>query len=216
MVVERLSNAKVEGILNRTLTHRFSKEIAALVTAQSAFADRVYNDVYSKPDRDKMNALPKGWLVEATSMNVRIGGSSWISLDFDGKRLPSALRLCQDGVTAGTAITRPVKAVHNGRIAAVYEATHALAIRYEKLQQEKSSLESQVEEARSKLRSVLRSFTTVGGLLKAWPELAPFVAAPVATNAPNTLPAIPLAQLNELLNLPVKKVSGKKVPAKAG
>ena len=55
------------------------------------------------------------------------------------------------------------------------------------------------------IETALNSVTTAAALVKAWPEVAPFVTA--ITPVERALPVLPVSSLNEMLKLPVKKAA---------
>lgn len=195
----RLTTADRESIAKGMLKHRFAKDAARLVKDRAAFALAVYEDIYKPKDRAAMEALPKGWLPEKDHIAVKFADkftqlpfSGCVSLGYDYRDLASV-----------EAINRRVIGKHANACAAVYEATHKLAIRYELLSQRRSAFKQELREAETQITAALGSVTTTNRLLELWPEASPFVAS-LGVKAATALPALPTDKLNAMLGLPVR------------
>lgn len=188
----RLTTDIRDTIAKRLLQHRFAKEYAALVSHRAALAVAFYNDIYKPKDRRVIEGLPKGWLPTAAALRIQVAGSV-TEVAFSGARWGDPA-----GFTAEPTFL-PVADKHMRGVAATYEASHRLAIRYAELRDRSSYYRSAVTEARRQVVAALEAATTTGKLREIWPEAAPFCAP--FEKAPSRLPAVPTARLNEMLGL---------------
>lgn len=198
----RLTNTIRERIANAVLRHRFSEPVEVLIADRAAFAEEVYNDVYRKADREKMAALPKGWLPETNSINVQFGddGRSYESLNFSGlvyggvggMRKPDDKR---------EVIGRRAYSNRAHGCVKVYDADHRLAKKNADLHQRYIDLKTSFEAAKQQVEAALSSASTINKLVEIWPEVEPFARS--FDDVPVKVPAIPTAKLNEILDLPV-------------
>jgi len=201
MASTKLTNHSREQICREVLQHRFSAEVEKLIADRAAFADRVYNDVFSKSAREKMAALPDGWLPEESNIGVQFGsGSSFERLSFDGSFYGELRNAVKDDGAEKEAVHRRIPYRLRG-CAKAYEPDHKLSVAFDALEARMKDLKKQFYEARATVNSALLNVTTLNKLVETWPEVAPFIARFNA--APVKLPAIPTDQLNKLLDLPV-------------
>lgn len=200
----RLTNTTRDQITSAVLTHRFREPVDALIADRAAFAEEVYNDVYRKADREKMAALPKGWLPETNAIGVQFGDQSgYVSLYFGGHfygRLRSVRTPGDEKQIERRAFS---KNVHG--CVKVYDADHRLAVKHTALDRRYTELKAEFEAAERQVKAALDSATTVNRLVEMWPEVEPFVR-PLGTPSPK-VPAIPTDQLNKLLDLPVSEAA---------
>jgi hypothetical protein len=200
MASTRLTQDAREQIATAVLLHRFQEPVDALVVDRAAFAEEVYNDIYRKSDREKMAALPKGWLPETNAINVQFGDQrGYESLQFSGKlysRLGS-LRSKDDGKS----IERRAFSKNVHSCVKVYEPDHRLSLKHDALDQRYTELKAEFEAAERQVKAALNSATTINKLVEMWPEVEPFVRKFDAS--PLKVPSIPTDQLNKLLDLPV-------------
>lgn len=198
----RLTNTSRERIAHAVLTHRFQEPVEALIADRAAFAEEVYNDVYRKADREKMAALPKGWLPETNAINVQFGetGRSYESLQFTG------------AIYGGVATTRKPddkrekieRRAFSNRVhgcTKVYDANHRLAKKYADLDMRFTDLKTAFEAAKRQVELAIASASTINRLVEMWPEVEPFARS--FDNQPLKVPALQTAKLNEILDLPV-------------
>lgn len=197
----RLTNDIRKMITRAVLRHRFNEQVDALIAERAEFADAVYRDVYSKPDRERMDALPKGWLPEESGLEVQCGtsGSRYERTDFDGSiygplRFVSTMKKDNDTL-------RRVLHKHARRCAKVYGTDHKLSVWHDEIGQRVSSLLAEYKTAEQQTAAALASVGTIKRLIEAWPEVAPF-ALPFEY-APKQLPSVSTETLNKLLDLPV-------------
>ena len=102
-------------------------------------------------------------------------------------------------------VSRRVLLKHQHCCWKVYEPMHKLAIRHGKISDAVSDLEGNVRVCEKQIEQALNSVSTAAALVKAWPEVAPFVNALIP--AERKAVALPVGTLNEALKLPVKKAA---------
>lgn len=199
-MASRLTNDIRTAITTAALAHRFADEVKALIDAKAEFAISVWEDLYRKSDRQKMEDLPAGWLVETDNIAVQLGGSY--------------SRLYFTGYTYGTFTKatkhrrddrRRVLSKHDGKCAKIYPHDHKLTSAYSALEARETDLKAAYETASRQMGAALGAVTTVKILIETWPEIAPF-ASRHETDKPN-LPALPTDQLNKILDLPVAEAA---------
>lgn len=202
----RLTHDIREKIATAALRHRFHEEIETLAADRAALANDVYNDVYRKVDREKIEALPAGWLPTVRHAAAKFGeaGSSYTQLQFDGGFYGKIQSLrARTGDSARQ--ERRCLYKHQNGCWKIYEANHKLAVRHAALADREAALLVSIRTAERQIEASLNSVSTVGALVKAWPEIEPFVRplSPVASR----LPTLPTASLNEMLKLPVSEAA---------
>lgn len=189
-------------IRNAALAHRFQKETEVLVADYAAFANDVYETIYSKADRELMAKLPKGWLSSVNEIKVKFG-ESYCTLPFNGRinyvTVPDYLSF------SPPTVYRVMAECHRAVCAEVFDADHPLAERHSALSNRASDLRTEVSSAAKLAGAILEQGTTVAKLLAIWPEAKPFVGFLMKPKA--SLPALPITTLNGLLDLPVEKAA---------
>lgn len=205
-MAKRLTSHIRDQIAKSVLTHRFSDEINALIAERSAFAEDVYNDVYRKADREKMAALPAGWLPEVDSLTAQFGEGvySYATIPLNGE-IYGSLRAYRNGPKPVESVRRRSFNKHSRGCCKVYPADHRLSSRYDKIESAEKDLAKRIRETEQQVVAALASTSSVSVLLKAWPEIEPFAKHFIAT--PAKLPAIPVESLNETLGLPVAEAA---------
>jgi hypothetical protein len=203
----RLTSNLREQISLAVLRHRFSAEVGELMAERAALADDIYNDVYRKADRDRIDSLPDGWLPKSVCATAQFGESrsSYQQINFSGSMSGMLHKLRPEPHKTLNEASRRVPSKHQYGCWKVYEATHKLAIRHDKLRDAVSDLESRVRVCEKQIEQALNSVSTATALVKAWPEVAPFVSAIVPVERQAV--ALPVATLNDMLKLPVKKAA---------
>lgn len=154
--------------------HDIAKELRA------AFAVQLYNTIYGPRQQTQMKKAPAGWLRASAEVGIKLGGC-WLEASFPDK--------VKRHFTADFPRELPVD--------------HPLTREYEKLERQIGKLHEERSAEQARIKAVLNSYTTVGGLLKAWPELEPLLPPAGASTVIKALPMIPVAELNERFKLPV-------------
>jgi hypothetical protein len=178
----RLTNDIRDSLAREILRHRFSDEVDAHIGAKVAFAGEVYCDIYRKSDRDKMDAMPNGWLPENSALSAQFGASSAYDTVYFSGHVDTTLRRCRKKTDKPTSpIQKRVLEKHRIGCAKVYAADHKICIRREALIAAEKDLASRISAAEAQANAALASVTT--------------------------LPAIPVSKLNEMFKLPVAEAA---------
>ena len=195
MASERLTTYMRERIVKDMLAYRFKDEIAALAAERGAFALSVYEDIYSATDRRKMAALPKGWLPTVNKIGASFGttGSRYEELPFSGNCLGELY-------TSLPEVSRPVTDNNRYSCSKSYDGAHPLSARFHELDGKRVSLLEKFKLAKRQAEVAIAAASTTGRLKALWPEVAPFIAH--FEKEPPNLPALPVANLNEMFRLP--------------
>ncbi len=202
MASTRLTTSIREHIAKLALSHRFADELMALVADRAAFAEAVYRDIYKQTEREKMAALPEGWLPTVNHIDVQFGeGCRYLTLWFNGSFYGDLWWIS----TPVEVIFKAIPFKHQHGCVKVYEPTHKLSVRFEELDARLTVLRDKHGAAKRQIEAALGSVTTVGKLLELWPEIAPFTKD--FNGIPSPLPAIPTSDLNALLDLPVAEAA---------
>jgi hypothetical protein len=207
-MANRLTNEIRERVALAVLRHRFAGDVSALVRDRAAFAEDVYSDIYRKADRERMEALPEGWLPTSVAVTAKFGehSSGYETIQFDGSiRSGTLCRFHNRPSSRSLGIWRRIPNKHQHGCSKVYDPSHKLAKRQEELRVRQTTLEQLVLESQKQIEAALNSVTTASALVKAWPEMEPFVKQ-YMTASPN-LPSIPASKLNEIFKLPVSEAA---------
>lgn len=198
-----------DTIEERLLRNRFGPVVHSLATDYAALAVEVYNTVYPRAARDRMEALPAGWLSEVPGFMVRFGetGNRVETLNFDGRQniYRDLARASDDKLMKDLPqVLRRIPYKDKGSVVAVFAEDDRHARIHAELTERLQTLAVQISTTRKEARTALDSFSSEASLLKGWPEVAPFM--PKYVPAPN-LPALPRERLNAVLGLPLKEAA---------
>ena len=198
----RITNDHRERILRDVLNYRFAESYTLLQAEYAQLAQGVYETVYSATDRAKMEALPDGWLHKVTSIRVQFG-ERYADLPYSGS-INGVSSYPSINTEINTTYRRvPARDLHG--VMRVFETGENLAEVYAALAVASADLRNKTHQAESLASVVLDRATTVPKLLVAWPEVKPFLAF---LDVPKPkLPALPIDQVNSLLDLPVDKAA---------
>lgn len=178
----RITDSMRTAITQRLLDHRFDKERRALLRRENDLALKFYRAIYSAPDRKAMEAVPAGWMPVTMRIRISIGNYG------------HELR-CPDGLTipyVDQGQRHDVKKIKGG---------DALAEAFADFNAGKLAHQKEAKAVREKTVSTLAAFGTIASLLKAWPEIKPFVDQLGFNEAKKSLPAAIPAELNTSLGL---------------
>lgn len=203
MASQRLRQLDRDNIVKRLMIHKFRARAEELVKVHHQLAEAVYEDLFSKAHRDLMVSLPGGWLTRSSYIRVQIRGDVEM-LHFNGNQVLPSWDLNQLTVRQYTTSDHLMPHFADNGIAHSYEATHPLAEAHLDWENAVAAVTEEHKVARAQVYAALNTHSTVNKLLKEWPEVAPFVNQ--KANAPtHPVPAIPVVQLNSLLDLPVEE-----------
>lgn len=203
----RLTQGIRDSIRMAVLRHRFTADVDAMRAREGALANDVYDDVLRKADRDRIEALPSGWLPLATNICVKFGdnGHGYTRLSFEGGCISSEYHRLRTVKKDEKPTSRRVPCKLDRGCWKSYSADHRLTIRFEKLKADADALEEVISTAERQIKAALNSVGTVAALVKAWPEIAPFTKRYLPV--PVSLPTIPTADLNKALKLPAPEAA---------
>lgn len=197
-----MNNVTRAAICKAVMSHKYTAIVDELQQKHAEIARLIYDKTFKHTVRMRMEELPEGWLNTSATITAKIveNDSYYASWNFSGvmyrreneyrvfnfasKREPVQLRF-------------PYKDA--GKTVLFGNATGVgamIVIHIERMR----AFNNEFTEAERKLTGILSSYTTVGKLLDAWPEMLPFVpAAP----EPKQALVLPTAELNTMFGLPV-------------
>lgn len=196
MASTKLTNWIREQIVADLMAHRFTKACDKLVKDRAALAVKVYRDFYPRALLAKIEALPEGWLVSDNDIHASFSGRV-DGLPFNGGVYGAVGKYR----TSTEAVSRPFLSKDYGRVVAVYDAAHPLAVLHAELSARQNEIVTQIDAAKRQAVAAVNSATTINRLIELWPEVEPFARKHESAKVP--LPALPTSELNALLDLPV-------------
>lgn len=179
---KRLAVYMKDMIVVKLMAHAFKARRDALEKEKHDLGRAVYADVFPAAILKAVKKLPPNWISTDDDMCVKFGG---------------------DFTRVSFGEQRPVPATSRGNAQKVYSAADPLCDRFRAYLQAKKTLDEDETKARGQANATLNSFTTVGALLKGWPEVEPFLTGIV--KVPDRLPAVQPEILNSTFQLPVAK-----------
>lgn len=195
----RLTNHMRETIVNRVIQDRFEADHKALERDRAELALACYNEHYPQTVRDRMAALPDGWLPTDNDIVVKFGTED-----------RGYTRLCFNGYSHNHRLVHemPEEIVkrftetdaQKGCLMSLAQ-DHGLTVEFLKQRDEQEELDEATRKARSGVKSILNSSTTVKKLLEIWPEVLPYLGD-LAPAPPPKVPAVKVEELNAQLRLP--------------
>lgn len=198
----RLNEYAREAIIKEILIHRFGEEVRAIIKAGASLANEVYNDVYSPAERKKLAEFPHGVFQEKETITVQVFQT--VRLHFDGvvsyqgaiSALMHSFEIPKD--------ERRMYFRHTNGVAKVYEVRSDLGMKLQSYTNGFKSLQEKVAADKKQLLDVMKRTSSSAKLVKAWPEVKPFVDK-VMPEVPrlSTELMVPVADLNEKFRLPV-------------
>lgn len=203
MVSVRLNVSNRQQIKNDVMKHRFAKDVAKLRADWAAFAERIYNDVFSPATQEQMNSLPPGWLPKDDDIFVQFGTSS-TRLLFNGASRQGYRSLAFNDILAvPDSVMKLFPHKMLGAVSKVYSARTSEATAYEKLVNRTEDLENLTSSSEKSLMAMLNRVTTMSALITGWPEIEAFVRPYIVNGKPTApLPVVQVQELNDLLELP--------------
>jgi len=197
----RLTKEIREAIANDLVKHRFEAAIKELYEQRAALADAVYRDLYTKAQREQIEALAEGVVPMADEISVNFG-TSYTHVYFSGYAYGDLNKVLPGSRSTGL---RRIYYKHMNGSAKVYDATHKLSIEYDRLSGVLADLVKDVDAARRAALGAMASVATIKRLIEAWPEVEPF-ARRFDVELPQ-LPMVQTEQLNKILDLPVSEAA---------
>lgn len=199
----RLTKAIRQALLQDVLDHRYQKHVRALLVRAKKLGDKLYNETYSPEIQKQMAALPPGFISKENSLHINLLGrrhAIYFGLNWSGAlcgigHVPYLERSSQE---------RLIAAKHTQRAWNEVDISAELRREIEFLNNDIKDHNEQYGKTCKQVEAALAAANTIKKLIELWPEIEPFASfykteAPVKIN----LPAIPVASLNAMLDLPV-------------
>lgn len=188
----RLTNQVRDEILLGLLKHGFDTEAKEIEERRYALSVKVYNDVFSKKDRDLMDSLPAGWLPQVTAIKVQFGGAS--------------SGVCERGFKEKVSVPHKHKNYDSTNVLKVYEDSHKFTVEHDKITDDIKEFNARKIKAKAQANAVIYSCNTTKALKDAWPEIAEIVENyEPSADSENQTALVPVENgLNELLKLGAK------------
>ena len=197
MAYIKMTTAIKKSIYDRVLKDKYEKRYTDMAASFRALAESVYNDVYSKKERDLMASLPKGWLITRSDIRVKFEGhGNYEVLDFRGECgcKPMRYRIAE-------VFEKPTPAKDSHRAVKVYEPTSKFTVQYVACRTALKQLDEDFNASSLMLDTALGQFKTLDALKKGWPEIAPFTDHIGESPINNALPAVRMSEINKQLGL---------------
>lgn len=214
----RLTNALRDSIASKVIKYKYenNSKAAEFVKEAASIAQAVYNSVLDEPTREKINALPSGWVPEVDQISVSFG-YGYTYLNFNGSinnflkhryrenhstRIHNVIPTLCGGDEVNKRV--PSDKTRCGAFA-TFRHSHELTSRFDKLKSSVEDFQEEYNKDVASIRSTLASFTTAKKLMDDWKEITPFVKALIGNSDKPvvTALAIPVADLNARFGLPV-------------
>lgn len=199
----RLTNGMRETILENLIKHKYDAIKPVMMKERAGIALAIYNRVYNPKVRAKMDELPDGWLQTHNDIMIRFETEN-MRFAFNGYHsnyTNHVLRYIYDCNVASITKKFPHSDLKGSTLAVINKSNDELGLRiYEHIKLETQYC-TEIRNLKKTLENTLASFTTTEKLVEAWSEVKEFVPGPVVTAT--NLPAIPVADLNKSLGLPV-------------
>lgn len=195
----RLNRDLKDQIRDKIVGKKYTPLFTVIAKKWDALASEVYNDVYSKKDRDLMASLPDGWLPEASYVRVSMAG---MDVQFHFSNLPENQQRGGYRRQPRDPEKRRTPNKFDGYRAKNYDAQHKLSVKREKLAAETSKLKEEWGKTHSEVWAFVDQFQTAKRLIESWPEIKSIVEEVVGTeNKPSRAVALRTEELNERLGL---------------
>ena len=179
----RLTNYDRDNVAASAITAAFKAREAALEIEADRLGRLCYEAVFSAAARKAAKAMPKDWLRMDACLGFNVGGMS------------IKLNLLDEGV--------PVPYTRGGycnnRLGVVTEPDLVQAVTT--YLSDVETLKSDREKARSSLKGLLYSVSTLKALRETWPEGEPFFQGLTRKSGAPGLPAPQITELNAMLGL---------------
>jgi hypothetical protein len=202
----RLNKHWREAIRNRALHHRFDITVEAFYNDRKRLAYEVLHDIIDSDDRAVMNGLEKGWLPPCAALDVQFG-EHYTSLRFGGNYHRYSRPAMMEFFAQPEDIWEPLPYKFAHGVVKQYSARDKRSTEFNRIVNHLSDIQVEYNDAAIALDTALAGHTNVDELVKAWPEIAPFVQAEkdlTEARTPRTLPVVQRDVLNKMLDLPIE------------
>lgn len=194
------------AISHRIIHHRFDTAVAAFYNDRKRLAYEVLNNILDADDRAVMNGLDKDWLTPCSSMDVQFG-EHYTALRFGGNYHRYSIPVMFEAFDKPEDVWEPLPYKFTHGVVKVYNARHKLSLDFNRIINHLSDLTVEYSDAVAAINLALNGHTNMETLVKAWPEIAPFVEQEkelTAARSPRTLPVVQREVLNKMLDLPIE------------
>lgn len=200
----RLTKELRRSILSDILAHAFKHRFQHCIDAEKSFADVVYKDVFKK-DLPLIENVPRNWFDAHHCIKVMFAGE--VTALYFGTGISSGSSQLTDSIQVSLKHEfRPMPSQDKYGTFKVYDAGSKMAETFSKLRDQKNDLIDEIKIASSQANAVLNSTSSIPKLLDIWPEAKEIIlkatAPKFAQKTTSNLPAMQIAQLNVLLDLP--------------
>lgn len=182
------------------LARKFNEEAEQLRVARAGLAFDLYQRLYDAPTRERMAALPEGWLPEQSELAVELGGTVRC-VKFNGSPSAGGYYAMRQ-FTQVPSTFRQIQAHHSHGVVLTLDGADPLTAACDRLEAAWVDLRERRDRLGAEVDATLAQFRTIATLVKDWPEVVPFL--PERQQRTATAVAVPRARLNELLDLPVE------------
>lgn len=206
----RLTNDLRSATCEAVIKHRFTSDCDAICARSATLAERVYEKVFTKKERSLLDSLPIGFVPSDCLINVatQFGRTG---LQFSGKISWNLLNGRLSNISRYGAYDKNEDIYHPVPFTAranrkTWTLGCSLADEIDQFVNDAAELSTAIDTAQSDLSATLSTFSTVEKLVKAWPEIEPFIPEPQKPKKAQ-LPALPVDKLNATFGLPVDNSS---------
>lgn len=182
---KRLTRDDRRKIVRQMLAHRFGTTVLEMARREVELARQVRLDTLGEKNIALMESLPEGWLEERNVIRVNAGGQ----YHQPRMRIFSSSSYGSGDWYVSVEHGVPLRVPYDLKWRS-YDADHPRAVELNAWANDVETMVKQIREAGDKALATLDRFTSVPKLLKAWPEIEPFVDI-AASEAKTNLPAIP-------------------------
>lgn len=203
----RLTDRKRAIIAHKALMFKFKKKARQILLKDIKFAQKVYNNVYSKKERDLFESLPKGLMYHSMFFKVQFGSNfTEIGTGLLDCNINNRLRTTYEDEECNGQFERSDLGCVNmlmpyedrNRCVKIYEATDKLALEFVNITRATQDFKEEFIKAKQQLINTLKVFTTIKQLEKEWKEITQFLPK---GETKVLLPALPIDDINNMLGI---------------
>lgn len=188
----KMSHATREKIVEQVVVHTFRGRRKALQNLQYALADMIYNEAYSKKERDLIDSLSDAYVQSIDLLEI------FYETDSGSK---SALHVTAAG--KGKRMPRG----HNSKIRLMFDKEtkcHKYILEYVRAS---SQLTKDEYALRKEAKAIVNSCSTDRRLIEVWPEVEQMVDPALLGKQPkDMLPAVNVSVINAVIQKELEKV----------
>lgn len=205
----RLTKTVVEDVARKVVKHRFSADVLALRCTEAQLFDEAWKVLYTPDEQKFLLSAPDGFVCTTGTIDTNIGGQRHV-LAARGSAYGAMAHSLSEAdlaklVLLPDRVRCAVRHERGSRDSKMIFAADAdgLPAAITALATKKSDLAKAIDQAEAKIIAALNG-TTRAKAIVLWPEIEPFLPA---ENKPAGLPALPVKELNALLDLPISEAA---------